>query len=90
MAKRERLEVIRDILDVIRINRNSIAPTPLLRKSNLSTVRFNEYIFELVNKNFIREIVDSKNKKTYTLTDKGFMFLEKYQAMISFISDFGL
>ena len=43
MKKRERLEVIRDILRIIKERKNSIKRTPLLRYSNLSTQRFNDY-----------------------------------------------
>jgi len=41
--KRNKLEIIQDILKIIKQNHNSIKPTPLLRKSNLSSSRFNEY-----------------------------------------------
>lgn len=88
--KRERLEVIYDILSVIRNKHNSIKPTPLLRYSNLSTQRFNEYIIELIEKNLVKELVDKKNKKTYTLTDKGFKYLEKYKSILGFIEEFEL
>ena len=36
IRKRDRLEVIFDILKIIRDHQNSIKPTPLLRYSNLS------------------------------------------------------
>lgn len=89
MKKRERLEVINDILKTIKESKNSISPTPLLRKSNLSTLAFNKYINELLEKKFVRKITN-KNKKFYSLTDKGFKYLNKYTTIISFIEDFGL
>ena len=87
--RRGRLEVIHNILLIIKENRNSIKPTPLLRKSNLSSERFQEYFSELLEKGFVREIGGPEGK-LITLTDKGFNYLEKYLSMISFIEDFGL
>ncbi len=90
VKKRDRLEVIFDILDIIRKRQNSIKPTPLLRQSNLSSQSFKEYIGELIEKEFVKEITNNKERKFYTLTDKGFKYLEKYQAIIGFIEDFDL
>lgn len=90
MKKRDRLEVIFDILNVIRSKGNSIKPTPLMRYANLSTQGFNDYIDELKSKNLVKEINDKKNRKHLTLTDKGFRYLEKYQAIISFVDEFDL
>lgn len=88
--KRDRLKVIYDMLKVIRNNDNSIKPTPLLRYSNLSTQGFQEYLSELLDKGFIKEVEDKKGRKYYTLTDKGFRYLEKYSVITGFIDDFGL
>jgi predicted transcriptional regulator len=88
--KRERLEVIYDILKIIEDKGNSIKPTPLLRFSNLSSQRFSEYLEELFSKDLVKEIFDKKNKKHLTLTDKGFQYLERYKDIISFIDDFDL
>ena len=74
MAKRNKLEIIKDILNIIQENR-SIKPTPLLRKSNLSSSRFKEYYSELLQKEF---------------TKKGREYLEKYFVIISFIDEFEL
>ena len=88
--KRDRLEVIYDILKVIRDNKNSIRPTPLLRYSNLSSQRFTEYYAELIKKEFVKEIEGKKGRKFITLTDKGFRYLERYGMITSFIDDFNL
>lgn len=90
MKKRDRLEVIYDILKIINDNHNSIKPTPLLRKSNLSSQSFNEYIKELQEKEMVKEINDRKGRKYYTLTDKGFQYLEKYKMIMGFIEEFEL
>ncbi len=89
MGKRQRLEVIYDILRIIRDKKNSIKPTPLLRYSNLSSQGFAKYFEELKEKEFIREVKDKKGK-CISLTDKGFQFLDKYEMINKFIDDFGL
>jgi len=88
--KRDRLEVIHDILKIIRDHNNSIKPTPLLRFSNLSSQSFSEYLKELKDKEFIKEVLDKKERKHITLTDQGFKYLEKYKTIIEFIDDFDL
>lgn len=89
MAKRERLEIIKDILRIIQDHR-TIKMTPLLRKSNLSSQRFSEYFRELVDKEFIIESRDKQGKKVYSLTNKGSRYLEKYRTIMSFIDEFEL
>jgi len=88
--KRDRLKVIFDILNIIKEKNNSIKPTPLLRYSNLSSQRFSQYIDELIEKDFIKETIDKKRRKFFSLTDKGFRFLERYEVIRGFISDFDL
>ena len=88
--KRDRLEVIFDFLKIIQDHHNSIKPTPLLRKSNLSSQSFSEYFEELIKKGLIKEVHDKKQRKYITLTDKGFRFLEKYKYIIGFIEEFEL
>jgi len=89
MPKRERLEIIKEILEIVRDNR-MIRKTPLLRKSNLSSQRFTEYFQELSNKGFITESINKEGKKVYSLSEKGFRFLEKYRTIIGFIDEFEL
>lgn len=88
--KRDRLEVIFDFLRIIRDHHNSIKRTPLLRQTNLSSKSFTEYFDELLRKKFIREIKDNKEKIFITLTDKGFMYLNKYKMINGFINEFEL
>lgn len=90
IRKRERFEVICDILKIIKDHHNSIKPTPLLRCSNLSSKRFSEYYKDLLKKSLIREVCDSSGRKFVTLTDKGFEFVEKYKLISGFIHEFEL
>jgi predicted transcriptional regulator len=88
--KRNKLEIIKDILGIIKDNHNEIKPTPLIRKSNLSTARFNEYLNELSKKGFVKEKIDNKGNKTIQIQNKGFRYLEKYNSIIGFIQEFEL
>jgi len=90
MAKRSKLEIIKDILRIIHENNNSIKTTPLLRQSNVSSARFKEYYSELIEKKFIKEMKNYRGEKFVCLTDKGFKFLEKYKTIINFIDEFEL
>lgn len=87
--KRERLDIIKDILKTIRGNRQ-IKPTRLLYSSNLSPQMFKEYINELIAKGFIKLEVDDNEKKTFSLTKKGSDFLMEYKVIEEFIENFGL
>lgn len=87
--KRTKLEVIYDILNVIKGKNGKIKPTHILYKSNLSYQMMEEYLSELIKKGFIREIKE-KQSKSYMLTDKGFAFLEKYALVMDFTTSFGL
>ncbi len=88
--KRERLEVIFDILKLISSHHNSIKPTPLLRQSKLSSGSFSEYYRELIAKGLIKEIADAEGKRYVTLADKGFRYLERYKLIIGLIGEFEL
>ena len=88
--KRNKLEVVYDLLRVIAQHRNSIKPTPLLRYANLSSQGFNEYITELLGKGLIQEVRDNRGRKHYSLTDKGFRYVEQYKTIVEFIDYFEL
>ncbi len=90
MGKRAKLEIIRDILGIIKNNKNLIKPTPLLRKSGLSSKRFKEYYGELKERKLIKEVTYSNEGKGVVLTGNGFRFLEKYKTIVEFIDEFDL
>jgi len=89
MKKRDRLKVIHDILHAIREKNGKIRPTHILYKSNLSSQMMDDYLTELISKDFIIEH-KGKQGKTYSLTDKGFEYLSKYQLINDFVQSFGL
>jgi predicted transcriptional regulator len=88
MKKRGKLEIMKDILKIIQINKNSIKPTPLLRKSGLSSKSFREYYKEILERGLIKEIIDKD--RHVILTEKGFKFIERYKAIVDFIDEFDL
>lgn len=87
--RRDRLQVIHDILKTIKDRDGKIKPTHILYKSNLSHQMMDEYLNELIEKNFIIE-EKTKNSKTYSLTQKGQGYLNQYRLIINFVGSFGL
>ena len=85
--KRERLDVIYDILHAV--GNSKLGPTRLLYASNLSPEMFKNYINELSDSDLIIEITE-KNKKKYSLTEKGFLFIEQYKSFRRFVDNLGL
>lgn len=87
--KRTKLEIVKDIMTVIKDNNNLISPTKLMRLSNLSFQMFEEYLAELEKKEFVK-IENLKGKRNvYSLTDKGFSFLSKFKEFKTFLDEFG-
>ncbi len=90
MAKRrERLQIIHDVLKAVMDKNGEIKPTHILYKSNLSPQMLNDYLAELIEKRFITANADL-NKKRYALTQKGMDYLEKYKLITEFMNSFGL
>lgn len=89
MKKRNKLEIIRDILQVIRNRSGKIKPTHILYKSNLSHQMMEEYLSELISKDFIKELKAPKGK-TYSITEKGINYLNQYSLIMDFTESFGL
>jgi predicted transcriptional regulator len=87
--KRDRIRIIYDILKAIQERNGRIKPTHILYKSNLSHQMMEEYMNELISKNFVVEI-KTKTGKTYSLTQKGFDFLSRFGLITDFIDSFGL
>ena len=87
--KRDRLQIIHDILKAIHDKNNRIRPTHILYKSNLSHQMMEEYLKELIMKDFVIANND-KTGKTYSLTQKGFDYLNKYKMIAEFTDSFGL
>ena len=88
--KRDRLEIIKDILQVIRDKGDTVKPTHIMYKANLSHQMLTEYTNELMSKKMIIEKVDAKSKKTYKITNKGLDYLKDYALIRGFVDSYGL
>ena len=87
--KRDKLEIIEDLLLIIQKYQNKIKPTPLMRYANLSSASFQEYVNELLDKELIEVVIYSK-RKHYALTQKGVEFIQQYQKLKGLIAEFNL
>jgi len=89
VIKRDKIEIISDILTSIQEKNNKIKITHILYKANLSYNKLKEYLDELLNKNLIEEYYDKKHKY-FRLTKKGNEYLEKIKQMTKFIETFDI
>jgi predicted transcriptional regulator len=89
-AKRSHIDIIYDILSVLRDKKDPVVPTHLLYKSNLSHDRLKKYVEELGQKGFIQEVQDKRGKKRYQLTEAGYKFLQGFGQLREFTKSFGL
>ncbi len=87
--KRDKLQVIKDILSTINKKNGEIKPTHILYKSNLSHTMMDEYLKELISKRFIKEHKKKKGK-TYSINQKGKNYLNEYKLIVNFTESFGL
>jgi len=86
MKKRARIEIIADILFLIRKNRKARF-TNILYKANLSVQLLNKYLDALLKDELIAKIKNIKGR-VYCLTKKGFKFigiLQELNSMVQFI-----
>jgi len=86
-TKRERLQLIHDVLKVIQDGKRK--PTHIMYKANLSHQMLNEYLEYLLSQGFIVG-KNSKKSKIYELTEKGHKYLKEYATISSFVESFGL
>lgn len=89
-VKRDRVEIIHDMLQIISSKAGRIKPTQIMYKANLSHKMLIDYMAEILSKGFITENTDKKGRKTYSLTDKGYNFLRDYQVIRNFFDSYGL
>jgi predicted transcriptional regulator len=87
--KRERVELIYDILKVVQDAGGKIKPTHLLYKANLSHDALKRYVRELQESDMMRE-EERGGKKVFVLTDKGHRFIAQYDQFKSFSDAFGI
>lgn len=87
--RRNKIDIIYDMLRAIQDKGGAIIPTHLLYKSNLSHNRLKQYVNELKGKNLVVE-EERKGKMVFVLTDEGAKFLQNYKQLKEFTDAFGL
>lgn len=88
--RREKLDIIKDILEAIRDKGGTIKPTHLLYKSNLSHDSMKKYVSDLITREMVMETEDKDSNKRYMITEKGLKFLADYRQIREFTDSFGL
>jgi predicted transcriptional regulator len=86
--RREKLDIIKDILEAIRDKGGTIKPTHLLYKSNLSHDSMKKYVGDLMEREMISEVQEKRSKK-FAITDKGLKFISDYEQVKTFTDSFG-
>lgn len=88
-ARRNKLDIVNDMLASINEKGGKIKPTHLMYKANLSHKLLNQYLEDLVSNQLVREVNEGSNKYLI-LTDKGVDFLNQFRKMKEFQKSFGL
>jgi predicted transcriptional regulator len=87
--KRERSDIVVDMLLSIQEKGGKIKPTHLMYRANLAHQQMKSYLEELVERNFVRKIMEKKYEYIM-ITDTGSRFVEKISQMKEFEKTFGL
>ncbi len=87
--KRNRMEIVGDMLVAIQNKGGRIKPTHLMYKANLSYAQLKSYLDELVEKEFVTQTATDGNNTYIIITDKGDKFIQKLSEMRQFEKSFG-
>ncbi|MBI3623682.1 hypothetical protein HY212_06420 [Candidatus Pacearchaeota archaeon] len=88
MKKRTKLEVIKDILEVLKQNKK-VKITHLIYKANLSNNSIKPHIESLLKNQFVLQ-EENDGKRAYQITQKGQEFLDEFKKMKIFEDSYGL
>ena len=87
--KRERSDIILDMLISIQEKGGRIKPTHLMYRANLAHQQMKAYLDDLVHKDFVKKIKEDSYEYVI-ITDTGLKFVEKIKQMKEFERTFGL
>ena len=87
--KRNRMEIMHDMLKIIQERKGKLKKTHLMYKANLTHNQMKIYLAELTESELI-EKYSSKDKTPLKITEKGSDFFLKYKQMKEFEKTFGL
>jgi predicted transcriptional regulator len=85
---RSQIRIYADILRAIEREKGNAKPTHVLYGANLSHDRLVKYLAQLKEQGLIEEKGDS-DRMTYSLTDKGMVFLNEFKRISQFAEAFG-
>jgi len=88
-ARRNKLDIVNDMLTSINEKGGKIKPTHLMYKANLSHKLLSQYLEDLVSNELVKEVSEGSNKYL-VLTEKGVDFLNQFRKMKEFQKSFGL
>ena len=83
------MDIIYDILSIVKERGGKIKPTHLMYKANLSHKQMKVYLEELIKAGFIEKDI-SESKTRIMLTKKGRDFFLRYNQVRQFEDTFGL
>jgi len=86
-GKRETLEIIHDVLLAVR--KGKVKRTHVMYKANLSPKMLDQYLKDMISREFVDENKIGSGK-VYSLTEKGYKYLQEYSVIVDFIDSFGL
>lgn len=89
VRKREKSDIVLDMLYSIQNKGGKIKPTHLMYKANLAHKQMKSYLEELISKKYVNKIKEN-NYNYIIITDSGLKFLEKIKQMKEFEKTFGL
>ena len=81
--RRDRLFIIAEILTIAK---GGSLKTQIMYRANLSFAQLNEYLNFLTKMEFL-EIQNEKRKNTYQTTNKGNIYLEKYEELADLLGE---
>jgi predicted transcriptional regulator len=87
--KRNRVEIIHDMLRIIQEKGGRIKRTHLMYKANLSHKQMTSYLKELASNSLIKD-QKTEERSLILITEKGRDFFVKYSQMREFEKTFGL